>query len=158
MKKLSIFIIVMIVTLLTGYSESFAASYFSNDKALDGMFAKLEKEFLQYKKDEVIPLKNLGAILHEGQKPTIKRTSKKISDAQVKAAVQKALNDIRVIIEIEEERLGGFSPQEYKIVNDRITKSISFAKNSSFGWDFDGKFVSLKLDIGELMHMNILKV
>jgi hypothetical protein len=149
MKKLSTFIIILMVTLLSGYSTSFAASYFSNDKALDGIFAKLEKEFLQYEKDEVIPLRNLGAILTGGQKPTIKRTSKKISDSQVKAAVQKALNDIRVAIEIEEERLGGFTPQDYKIITDHLTQSMFFAKSSTFGWDFDGKFVKLKFDIGE---------
>lgn len=150
MKKLSTFIIVVIVALLTCYSASFAASYFSNDKALNGIFAKLEKEFLQYKKDEVIPLENMGEIITDGSKPTIKRTSKKISDSQVKAAAQKALNDIRVAVEIKEEELGGLSQQDYKIIIDHITQQIFFAKNSEFGWDYDGKFVQLYFGLSEV--------
>lgn len=153
MKKLSTFIIVLIVTFLTtGYSTSFAASsesYFSNDKALDGIFAKLEKEFLKYKKDEVIPLKDLGAIITDGSKPTIKRTSKKISDNQMKAAAQAALNNIRVAVEVKEEELGGLSSQEYKIIADHLEQQIFFARNSDYGWDYDGKIVELNTRFSE---------
>lgn len=153
MKKLTTFIIVLIVTLLTtGYSTSFAASsesYFSNDKALDGIFAKLEKEFLKYKKDEVIPLRDLGAIIPDGSKPTIKRTSKKISDSQMKAAAQAALNHIRVAVEVKEEELGGLSSQEYKIIADHLDQQIFFARNSDYGWDYDGKIVELNTRFSE---------
>lgn len=149
MKKLSALIIVAIMVLLIGYSTVSAESYFSNDKALDSIFAKLEKEFLQYKKDEVIPLESMGAIITDESQPRIKRTSKKISDSQVKAAVQKALNDIRVAVEIKEEELGGLTQQDYKIITDHITQQIFFAKNSEFGWDFDGKFVQLYFDLSE---------
>ncbi len=147
MKRLSAFIIVLMVTLLVGNSASFAASYFSNNKALDSIFAKLEKEFLQYEKDEVIPLENLGAIIPDGSKPTIKRTSKKISDSQIKAAAERKLNDIRVAVEIKEEELGGLSQQDYKIISDHLSDELFFARNSSYGWDYDGKVVSLYLNI-----------
>ena len=153
MKKLSAVLIVLIMTLLTGFSASFAAasaSYFSNDKALDSIFAKLEKEFLQYKKDEVIPLKDFGEIIGDGSKPTIKRTSKKITDAQVKAAAQRALNDIRVAIEVKEEYLGGLSAQEYKVIEDHLNQEIYLSKGSEYGWDFDGKIVSLYTDLTDL--------
>jgi hypothetical protein len=149
MKKLSTFIIVVIVTLLTSYSAFSNVSYFSNDKALNSIFTKLEKEFLQYKRDEVIPLKNLGAIITDPNQPRIPRTSKKISDSQVNAATQKALNDIRVAIEIKEEALGGLTPQDYKTIIDHFNEALFFAKNSQFGWDYDGKYVQLYFTAGE---------
>lgn len=151
MRKLSAFIIVVIVTLLAGYSAAFAASsepYFSNNKALDGIFAKLEKEFLQYEKDEVIPVKEMVLIGTEEDKKNIKpRPTKKITDAQVKAAAEKKLNDIKVAIEIKEEELGGLSQQEYKIISDHIEDEMFFARKSDYGWDYDAKTVSLYLSL-----------
>ncbi|WP_027629772.1 transglutaminase domain-containing protein [Ruminiclostridium cellobioparum] len=146
MKKLSAIVIVLIVTLLTGFSTSLSASaesYFSNNKALDGIYAKLEKEFLKYKKDEVIPLKNLGAIITEENQTRWERTSKKISDSQVKAAAQVALNNIKVAVELKEEELGGLSSQEYKVISDYLDQQIFFAKGSEYGWDFEGEKVQL---------------
>lgn len=152
MKKLSTLMIVIIVTLLTSYSTSFAApsqSYFTNDKALDGIFSKLEKEFLKYKKDEVIPLKDLGEIIPDGSKPTIKRTSKKISDSQVKAAAKAALNDLRVAVEVKEEELGGLSDQEYNIISEYLEQQLFFSRNSDYGWDFEGKNVKLYTEMSK---------
>lgn len=147
MKRLSTFIIVLMAALLVGNSASFAASYFSNDKALDSIFAKLEKEFLQYKKDEVIPLENLGAIITDENQERWERTSKKISDSQIKAAAERKLNDIRAAVEIKEEELGGLSQQDYKIISDHLNDELFFARGSSYGWDYDGKVVSLDLSV-----------
>ena len=150
MKKLSAIVIVLIVTLLTGFSTSLSASaesYFSNNKALDGIYAKLEKEFLKYKKDEVIPLKNLGAIITEENQTRWERTSKKISDSQVKAAAQVALNNIKVAVELKEEELGGLSPQEYKVISDYLDQQLFFAKGSEYGWDFEGEKVQLYTEL-----------
>lgn len=156
MKKISTVLLVLLAVLLTVYSSSFATAaassspYFSNDKALDAIFAKLEKEFLQYEKDEVIPLRNLGEIVPDGTKPTIKRTSKKITDAQLKAAAQRALNELRVAVEIKEEYLGGLSPQEYKVIEDKLNQKIYLSKNiGNYGWDFEGKTVSLYADLSD---------
>ncbi|OPX42897.1 transglutaminase-like superfamily protein [Ruminiclostridium hungatei] len=156
MKKISTVLLVLLAALLTVYSSSFttasAASspYFSNNKALDAVFAKLEKEFLQYKKDEVIPLKSLGAIITDGSKPTIKRTSKKMTDAQLKAAAQRALNELRVAVEVKEEYLGGLSPQEYKVIEDRLNQKIYLSKNTGvYGWDYEGKTVTLYADLSD---------
>ncbi len=148
MKKSSVFIMVVLAIMLASYSASFAESYFSNNPALNSIFATLEKTFLQYKRDEVIPLRSLGAIITDPNEPRITRTSKKITDAQVKAAAEKALNDIRVAVEIKEEELGGLTPADYKIIADHFTDQIFWAKNSDYGWDFDGKYVQLYFDLG----------
>lgn len=154
MKKLSTFVIILILTLLTGYSTSFASSsesYFSNNKALDGIFSKLEKEFQKYKKDEVIHPKYLELVLTEEDKKNIKPSpTKKISDSQVKAAAQKVLNSLKVAVEIKEEELGGLSPQEYKIISDYLEQQMFFSRNSSYGWDFEGKTVSLYTEMDKL--------
>jgi len=151
MKKLITIIIAVIITLLTNYSASFAASsdsYFSNDKELDSIFAELEKEFLQYHRDEVIPLEELIPIGTDEDLKNIKpRPTKKMTDAQVKAAAEKKLNDIRVAIEVKEEELGGFSQQEYRIISEYLAYKTFFTRNSDYGWDYDGKAVSLYLSL-----------
>ncbi|MDF2986240.1 MAG: hypothetical protein K0R50_1750 [Eubacterium sp.] len=150
MKKLITFILGVIVTLFMGYSATYAESYFSNNKALDSIFTKLEKEFLQYKVDEVIPLRDMGEIITDENQPRLKRTSKKISASQVKAAAQKELNDIRTGIEIMEEELGGLTQEDYKSIEDHIIHEMFFAKNSDFGWDFDGKTVQLYFSLSQV--------
>lgn len=151
MKKLSAFIIVVIVTLLIGSSASFAAAsepYFSNNKALDGIFAKLEKTFLQYPRDEVIPLEELIPIGTDEDEKNIKpQPTKKITDAQVKTAAEKQLNYIKVAVEIKEEELGGLSQQEYNKISDFLTDKLFFTRNSDYGWDYAGKLVSLYLSL-----------
>ncbi len=149
MKRLATFIVILVVTFLTSTLASFSASstsYFSNNKALDSTFQKLEKEFLKYERDEVIPLRSYGAVITDKSQQTIKRTTKKITDAQVKEAAQKKLNEIRVAIEIKEEELGGLSQQEYKIIADHFTQQLVHLADSDYGWDFDGKYVSLYLN------------
>ncbi|HCL01263.1 MAG TPA: hypothetical protein DHW61_02430 [Lachnoclostridium phytofermentans] len=149
MKKVATLIIAFIMMLSTSLSTTYAASYFSNNKALDDLFKKLEKEFLKYEKDEVIPLRSMGAIITDKNQERIKRTSRKMSDKQVKEAAQKKLNEIRVVIELKEEELGGLSKQEYKIISDHLTGYLQLAKGSSYTWDFEGKNVSLYLDVYE---------
>lgn len=147
MKKLLSFIIVLLASLLILISVSFSAtSYFSNNKALDSTFQKLEKEFLKYERDEVIPLRSMGPVITDKNQPRIQRTSKKITDAQVKEAAQKRLNEIRVEIELKEEELGGLSQQEYKIISDHFEQQLVHLAGSGYGWDFDGKYVSLYLN------------
>ncbi len=147
MKKLLSFIIFLLASLLILISVSFSAtSYFSNNKALDSTFQKLEKEFLKYERDEVIPLRSMGPVITDKNQPRIQRTSKKITDAQVKEAAQKRLNEIRVEIELKEEELGGLSQQEYKIISDHFEQQLVHLAGSGYGWDFDGKYVSLYLN------------
>ncbi len=147
MKKLTTFILVVIVTVLTGFFTSFTAaspSYFSNNKALDGIFAKLEKEFQKCKKDEAIHPRVLELIVTEEDKKKVKPLpTKKMSDAQVKAAAQKALNEMRVTIELEEEMLGGLTSQDYKAISDYFEQEMYDAREFEYGWDYDGKIVSL---------------
>lgn len=156
MKKIATLIIALVITLSTSLSTTYAASYFSNNKELDGLFKKLEKEFLQYEKDEVIPLKSLGAIITDEKQERIKRTTKKMSEKQVKEAAEKKLNEIRVMIEIKEEELGGLSKEEYKIISDHLTRQLQLAKGSSYVWDFEGKnvYVRLKLAIHLFLTMH----
>ncbi|WP_052339778.1 transglutaminase domain-containing protein [Gorillibacterium massiliense] len=151
MKKLSALLIVFVMlTTLVSSPISLAASYFSNNSALNSMFQQLEKVFLQYKKDELVPLKDYGIIIgsEEDKKDMIPRTKKPISAQQMKAAAQKKLNDIKVAVEIKEEELGGLTQQDYKTISDHFNKELMIAaKYSNFGWDTEGKEVHLYLDI-----------
>lgn len=142
MKKFLTMVFAVLVTLCISYSSVSAASYFSNNKALDSLFAKLEKTFAQYEKDEVIRPEYMELIDDPSEKGD-PWPSKKITASQMKAAATKELNNIKVAIEIIEERLGGLSAQEYKVIEQHITDQLFFAKGSSYGWDFDGKIVSL---------------
>ncbi len=148
MKKFLTMVFAVFVTLCISYSSVSAASYFSNNKALDSMFAKLEKIFAKYEKDEVIRPEYMEIITDSSQKSDPWPT-KKITSAQMKAAAAKELNTMKVEIEIIEERLGGLSAQEYKIIEDHINELLFFAKDSSYGWDFDGKIVSLYISWDE---------
>jgi hypothetical protein len=131
------------VTLLTCHTESFAASDFSNNPALNSIFATLEKTFLEYKRDEVLPLRSLGEIITQPNQPRTPRTSKKMTDAQIKGATQKALNDIRVAVEIKEEALGGLTPEDYQIIIKHFNEVLFFGKSSKFSWDCERKAVQL---------------
>ncbi|MFT4143725.1 MAG: transglutaminase domain-containing protein [Mobilitalea sp.] len=142
MKKLLTIVFTVFSLLCFSYSSVSAASYFSNNKALDSLFSKLEKTFAQYEKDEVIRPESMELIDDPSEKGDPWKT-KKITAAQMKTAASKELNNIRVAIEIIEERLGGLSAQEYKLIEQHITDQLFFAKESTYGWDFDGKIVSL---------------
>jgi hypothetical protein len=147
MKKISAFMIVAITLLLICYSPVSAESYFSNNKALDSTFSKMEKTFLKYEIDETIPLKEMQIIGTKEEEKDIKpRPKKKITGAQVRAAAEKRLNTIKVAVEIKEEELGGLTQQDYKTISEQFDWKLFFAKRSSFGWDYDAKIVSLYLD------------
>lgn len=147
MKKISAFMIVAITLLLICYSPVSAESYFSNNKALDSTFSKMEKTFLKYEIDETIPLKEMEIIGTKEEEKNIKpRPKKKITDAQIRAAAEKRLNTIKVAVEIKEEELGGLTQQDYKTISEQFDWKLFFAKRSSFGWDYDAKIVSLYLN------------
>lgn len=135
---------------MTKSTASAATSYFSQNPALNSIFQQMEKQFLQYPKDEVIPLEYYELIGdEEDKKDTVTRTVKKITDQQKTAAAERKLNEIRANIEIKEEELGGFSAQEYKIIADHFAQLMQIAKGSSYGWDTEGKTVSFYLDVDE---------
>ena len=153
MKKTAAILMIFVIMLMAGVSQSSASTYFSHNKALDGIFQKMEKEFLQYKKVEVVPLKSLGAIITEENKDKVKpitRVTQKISDAQMKAAAQKLLNEIQVEIEILENLYGGLTAKDYKKIEDHLSLQLFLAsKTSDYGWDTDGKNVALYLDVND---------
>lgn len=150
MKKSTILIFILVLTFVTGSAKSYAAtSYFTNNKALDSIFKKMEKEFLSYKKDEIIYPEYFELVLDEGDKKKAKPwPTKKITDKQVKAAAQKKLNEIKTDIEIREERLGGLTKQDYKLIEDKLERMLLLSKNSDYGWDLKGKNVNLYLTGG----------
>ncbi len=138
------------VGLWTGRPVAAAASDFPQNPALNSLFQQLEKQFTQYRKDEVVPLESYELIGNEGEKKnTVPRTVKKITDEQKKAATQRKLNEIRANLEIWEEKLGGLSAQEYKLIADHLTRMMMLAQLSSYGWDTLGKTVSFYLDVRE---------
>ncbi|WP_058304423.1 transglutaminase domain-containing protein [Gorillibacterium timonense] len=153
MKKRSAFLMAVLLTVmavLPRSTASAAAPYFSNNAALNSIFQQLEKQFLQYPKDEVVPLEYYELIGDEDdKKDKVTRTVKKISDQQKKEAAERKLNELRANIEIKEEELGGLSAQEYKIIADHLAQQMLLGKLSSYGWDIAGKKVSFYLDIRE---------
>lgn len=156
MKKLVILIFAVLMAVGISYSTISAASYFSNNKALDGLFKKLEKTFAQYEKDEVIRPKAMEIINDPSEKGDPWKR-KKITDKQKEAAADKQLNNLKVEIEILEEELGGFSSTEYKIIIEHITSQLFFARESNYHWDSAGKNISLYLSWDDKYKLNGLK-
>lgn len=144
-KKVSLsFILILILAFFVNSTTCNAASYYSNNKELDSIFKKMEKEFLSYKKDEVIPKEYYSLIVTEEDRKNNKPSpTKKISVSQMKAAAQKQLNEIRVHIEIKEEELGGLTKQDYKMIEDKLEKVLLLSENSTYGWNTKGNIVSL---------------
>lgn len=127
-----------------------ASSYFSHNPALNGIFNQMEKQFLQYPNDEVVPLKSYIPIGNEeDKKDTVKRTVKKITAAQRKAAVERKLNEIRAMIEIKEEELGGLTAQDYQTLIAHISQQLLLGKGSEFGWNTEGTKVSFYLNVND---------
>lgn len=149
MKKIAPFILVLVLTLLVNHNVSYAASYFSNDKALDGIFKKMEKEFLTYEKDELLP-RTYYELLPEAEREKLtSMPSKKITEKVKAAACEKELNKIRASIEMESVRIGGFTSSDYQKIENQLSVVLSLAKNSNYCWDVEGKYVYLYLDVHE---------
>ncbi|MEO3946015.1 transglutaminase domain-containing protein [Gorillibacterium sp. CAU 1737] len=149
MKRLSALTLAVLMTVmavLPSRITAAATSYFSHNPALGSLFQQLEKQFLKFPNDEVVPLASYG-IIGDASKNTIPRTVKKISEQQRKDAATRKLNEIRTEIEIKEERLGGFSAQEYKQIADHLTQQMQLAAGSEFGWNKEGTKVIFHLDV-----------
>ncbi len=142
MKKL--FSLLIVLVLLLNSPLAFAASYFTNNKDLDATFAQLEKIFL--KSEQVyIPLESEFDPITG---PVVKEKLPKMTPAVLKAAVDERLNDIRVAIEIEEERLGGFSKEEYKMISEQLLHK-SIIKRGQFYWEKGNKTVWLTFGLAD---------
>lgn len=140
MKKLTRFIMIFMVIFMTSSSVASAATYFTNNKNLDGIFKKMKEEFLKYPKDELLPITGDGWVIIGDPKVTPKpRKSKKISDKLLPAAAEKKLNDIKAIMEIKEEELGGFTQKDCKLITEHFTSKLLLAKDSDYGWGYDEK-------------------
>lgn len=125
-----------------------ASPYYSHNPALNGIFQQMEKQFIQYPNDEVVPLKYYIPIGNEeDKKNTVKRTVKKITEAQRKAAVEQKLNEIRAMIEIREEKLGGLTAQDYTTLTAHLTQQLLLGNGSKFSWNTEGTKVSFYLDV-----------
>lgn len=142
MKKL---LLILIISLLLLNSLSvFAASDFTNNKELDATFALLEKTFL--KSDQLyIPLNGEFDVITG---IVIDKTLPKMTDAVLKAAVNERLNEIRASIEIKEERLGGFSKEEYKMISEQLLHK-SIIKGGRFYWEEGNKTVWLTFGLAD---------
>jgi hypothetical protein len=136
MKK-SVALLIVLVILL--YSPSiFAASYFTNNKDLDATFTQLEKAFL--KSEQVyFPLEGEFDVITG---PIVNKALPKMTNEVLKAAVNKRLNDIRVAIEIREERLGGLSKEEYKMISEELLHE-SITIGGEFYWEAGNKTIWL---------------
>ncbi len=142
MKKLSVLLTVLVL-LLNSFSI-FAASCFTNNKELDATFAQLEKTFL--KSDQVyIPLETEFDPITG---PVIKEKLPKMPPALLKAAVDEELNEIRAAIEILEERLGGFSKEEYKMISEQLLHE-SITNGGEFYWETGNKTIWLTFGLDE---------
>ncbi|HWT75950.1 MAG TPA: transglutaminase domain-containing protein [Mobilitalea sp.] len=149
MKKIVFIVIVFAAIFTASISTAYAESYFTNNVALDSTFNEMKKEFLEFDKDEVIPLESYGLVLDGESNKKVKLQTKKISEKQIKAAAERKLNEIRVIVEIKEEELGGLTKQDYQMISEHFEQQMLLAKNSEYGWDTSGKTVSLYLDVYE---------
>lgn len=142
--------VMSVLSLVPGRTASAAAAYFSQNAALNSIFQQMEKQFLAFPNDEVVPLESYELVEdNDPLRNSIKRTVKKISDQQQKTAAERKLNEIRARIEIKEEELGGLSQQEYKEITDHLAQQMLLAKGSSFGWNTEGTTVSFYLDVNE---------
>ncbi|MEO3946014.1 transglutaminase domain-containing protein [Gorillibacterium sp. CAU 1737] len=150
MKRLTALILAVLMTVMAVLPSSNAAaatSYFSHNPALNSIFQQMEKQFLKFPNDEVVPLEFYELAGDESERNTVKRTVKKISEQQRKDAVARHLNEIRAEIEIKEEELGGLSAQDYKRIADHLTQQMLLTQGSDFGWNVAGTRVSLHLNV-----------
>jgi hypothetical protein len=136
MKKLLVVLIVLVS--LLNCSTTYAAAYFTNNSALDATFVQLEKTFLK-SKQVYMPLEGEFDVITG---PVVNKVLPRMTTAVMKAAVNKRLNDIRVSIEIMEERLGGFSKEEYKKISEELLQE-SIVKSGEFYWESGNKTVWL---------------
>ena len=140
MKRLTVLLLVL--ALMLNSSLIYAASYFTNNKELDKTFQQLEKSFMQSEKLESVPSKVIAGKIYSEKMP-------KMSDKLIKAAVQQKLNDIRVAIEIQEERLGGLSAEEYKMISAKLLDNLIIAGKGSFHWEDDKKSIYLYFGLSD---------
>ncbi len=143
MKKVSTILIILIL-ISNGllFSAASDTSCFTNNKALDGTFAQLEKAFMASEQmDWPIVVE---AAVFQGKK-TIKVP--KMTDALIKVAVTEVLNEIKVNIEIKEEELGGLTKEDYAKISAQLMKGIIVSKGYLY-WDAEMKYIILSFGIG----------
>ncbi len=142
MKKLLVLLITF--TLLFTSTSVFAASDFINNKELDATFAELEKAFL---KSEQVYMP-LNCLFDPITGPVFDEVLPQMTDAVLKAAVEERLNEIRVALEIEEERLGGLSKEEYKMISDQLLQKCK-TNSGEFYWEEGNKTVWLTFGLSD---------
>ncbi len=143
MKKISAFLLIFVLLFNTSSVLAVSdTSYFTNNKALDTTFEKLKKAFMaSEQKDWPI---EVDADVFKGKK-SIKVP--KMTDALIEKAVTKVLNDIKVYIEIEEERLGGLTKEDYEKISAQLIHGTIVSKGYLY-WDKDMKYIILTFGIG----------
>lgn len=142
MKKLLVFLIVLALSL--NCTPIFAASDFINNPALDATFAQLEETFLKSEQVDYMSLNGVFDPIYGIKEEKLP----KMTDAVIKAAVNERLNEIKVAIEMKEERLGGFSKEEYKMISEQlIHKSVT--NSGQFFWEEDNKTVWLTFGLAD---------
>lgn len=149
MKKIAPFILVLVLILLVNHNVSYAASYFTNDKALDGVLKKLEKQFLTFEKDELLSRTYYELLPEEEREKLGSRPSKKISEKQKLAACETVMNRIKAALEIESVKIGGFTSKDYQKIENQLTTVLYLSAGSNYCWDIEGKYVYLYVDAHE---------
>lgn len=109
--------LIAIPLLLALLINCFAQSHMAiaaQTKDIDNALALIEKTLLASEVQE----KELSGYIRNGI--AYAEETPKISKKQINAAVKKKLNEIKVYIEIAEEKYGGLSKEEYKMIADQL--------------------------------------
>lgn len=142
MKKLLVLLATFV--LLLNSIPAFAASDFPNNKELDATFAQLEKTFLKSEQVDYMSLNGEFDPIYGIKEEKLP----KMTDAVIKAAVNERLNEIKVAVEMEEERLGGFSKEEYKMISEQLLHK-SVINSGQFFWEDGNKTVWLTFGLSD---------
>lgn len=135
--------IFLLLVLLFNSSSVFAASYFTNNNALDAAFKQMEKAFMASEQE------NYTLEITPGGPYDFKANMlPKMTDAAIKAAVEKALNNTRVQIELKEEELGGLTKEDYQKISTQLIEGLKINKGS-FQYEDDLKSVYLSFVRGD---------
>lgn len=134
--------ILLLLVLVFSSNSVFAASCFSNDKSLDAAFKQMEKAFMASEQQNYTVELTPG-----GSSDFVAKMLPEMTDAAMKAAVEKTLNNTRVQIELREEELGGLTKEDYQKISTQLIDGIKINKGF-FKYEEDLKSVYLSFGIG----------
>jgi hypothetical protein len=81
------------------------------------------------------------------EKGPVSKKLPKMTNALVKAAVTKRLNDIRVATEIKEKELGGLTKEDYKKISTQLIDKITTIGKGYLYWEVDLKSIVLTFGV-----------